>query len=313
MKPKTSYRKRRDLMLKKFSASTCVSVLAETITRSGARVTCKRGRPCAVKKEKLIAYILWARLCNDGYEEMELESELYLHRHYDHSNFQYHYTKLQLTVLYQVSELLKNKILELTNNILLHIADSTALSTSVREERLVQGTRNKVKLTVKFHTLLGYDPPNKLVVVEGMLASSNHVSDSQGAIQLSNNKLAGYLFGDSAYETYALINHAIKHQLQPIVKPKEQEVKKKLSAKAQLRKIWNGNLQRLYRDIRGTGEVVYGGATRAGIIHTKSLKRGNQNKDSLLIGLRQNLFTLLRLNALTNILRKTGAMRVPSS
>ena len=67
------------------------------------------------------------------------------------------------------------------NEILLHIFDSTALSTSVREEKVRQGTRNKEKLTVKFHTMLGYDPPFQLVVVEGMLASDNHTSDAKGA------------------------------------------------------------------------------------------------------------------------------------
>jgi hypothetical protein len=61
----------------------------------------------------------------------------------------------------------------------------------------------------------------------------------------------------------------------------------------------------LYKEIRGTGEVLYGAATRAGLIHTKSIRTDNQNKDSLVIGLRQNLFTYLRLKALIRIIRKT--------
>ena len=63
--------------------------------------------------------------------------------------------------------------------------------------------------------------------------------------------------------------------------------------------------QRMYKDIRGTGEVLYGAATRYGLIHTNSRRDVNRRKDGLLIGLRQNLLTYLRLKALIGIIRKT--------
>ncbi len=61
----------------------------------------------------------------------------------------------------------------------------------------------------------------------------------------------------------------------------------------------------MYKDIRGTGEVLYGAATRCGLIHTNSRRDENRAKDGLLIGLRQNLFAYLRLKALIGIIRKT--------
>ena len=78
-----------------------------------------------------------------------------------------------------------------------------------------------------------------------------------------------------------------------------------MGAKARHKKIWNGNPQRMYKDIRGTGEVLYGAATRCGLIHTNSRRDENRAKDGLLIGLRQNLFTYLRLKALIGIIQKT--------
>ena len=307
MKPCFSYRKRRDLMLKNFSASKCVDVLSDTMRHCGTFLHYKRGRPCEVKKEKLVAFILWSRLTGDKFEEMEQNSELFLNRHYDHSNLHYHYTRLPATVLYTLTSILERKIKSMINEILLHIADSTALSTSVREERLVQGTRNKVKLTTKFHTLLGYDPTFQLLVVEGMLASDKHISDSKGTEQsISQEKLKGYLLGDSAFETYDLINLAKEKGLTPLFKPQKKTVRKKLSYKAQLRKVWNGNHSRLYKDIRGSGEALYGAATRTGIIFTHCKRTDNQHKDSLIIGLRQNLFTYLRLKSVfQRIIRKT--------
>jgi len=305
MKPITTYRQRRDLMLKKFSTKTISSILEEEILRSGLLIAFTRGRPCEIKKEKLIGFLLFSRLMTDVYEQIELNSEIYLGRHYDHGSFAYHYTALSPMVICNLTSILEVKIKQLTDEILLHIADSSALSTSVREERIRQGTRNKVKLTTKFHTLLGYDPPNQTIVVEGMLASDNKLSDSKGAqIMLSGKGLKGYSFGDSAFETYDLINQTLEQGLIPIYKPTKKSVSKKLSAKARLRKVWNGNHSRFYRDIRGTGEVLYGGATRCGLIHTNSVREDNRQKDALLIGLRQNLFAYLRLKVLWELLEK---------
>jgi len=243
---------------------------------------------------------------HDGYEEMELNSELYLRMHYDHSAFQYHYRNLPIEVICILTDIFKDKINDLlTEDILFHIFDSTALSTSVREERTRQGLRNKEKLTRKFHTMLGYDPPNKLIVVEAMLASDNHTSDNQGALSIIYEGLKGYGLGDSAYETYELVQKTEQVGLIPLYKPTKKEVKKKLSAKAQRRKVWKGNPSRWYKEIRGVGEVLYGAATRAGLIHTHSTFEPNMFKDALVIGLRQNLLTYLRLRALFRIIRKT--------
>jgi hypothetical protein len=52
MKPNISYRKRRDLMLKKFSSPKIVEVLTEATIRSGICLTFKRGRPCEIKKRE---------------------------------------------------------------------------------------------------------------------------------------------------------------------------------------------------------------------------------------------------------------------
>ena len=283
-------------------------MLADTLRSSGIILVYGYGRPCEVRKEKLIGYLLFARLCGDVYERMETQSELYLKRHYDHSAFQYHYTSLSQEVILKLTSLLEQRIKEMINEILLHIFDSTALSTSVREERIRQGTRNKEKLTNKFHTMLGYDPPFQVVIVEGMLASDNHTSDAEGAENILKSKegIKGYGFGDAAFETYGFIDESLGKNIEPIYKPTKKAVGKKLSAKAKLRKVWNGNHSRMYKDIRGTGEVLYGAATRCGLIHTNSIREDNRQKDSLLIGLRQNLFTYLRLKVLLELFENLG-------
>lgn len=310
MKPTISYRKRRDLMLKKFSTPKILDKLTEVTRRKGLIIIYKIGRHCEIPKEKLITFVIFSRMSHKGYEVMEQESELYLNRHYDHSAFQYHYANLSVTVIYQLTYLFRDMIYKLINEIYLHIFDSTALSTSVRAERTRQGIRKKEKLTDKFHTLLGYDPPFQIIVVEGMLMTDHHTSDGKGGeILLQQTKIKGYGFGDTKYGTYDLIQLSEEQNLIPVFKQDKKRVRKTLSAKARHRKIWNGNPQRMYKDIRGTGEVLYGAATRCGLIHTNSRRDDNRAKDGLLIGLRQNLLTYLRLKALMRIIRKTPKNR----
>jgi hypothetical protein len=242
----------------------------------------------------------------DRYEEMELDSELFLGRHYDHSNFWYHFNRLPAKVIQRITWHYERLIITfLEQEIILHIFDSTALSTSVREERTRQGLRKKDRLTQKYHTLLGYDPPNQIIVVEADLATNNHVSDNQGALQMLPGDKKGYSFGDGAYETYELTQATEEAGLVPVYKATKKSVAKTLTAKARRRKAWDGNPKRLYKEIRGVGEVLYGAATRAGLIHTQSRREDNRQKDALIIGLRQNFLTFLRLEALRRIIRKS--------
>ena len=305
MKPTTTYRKRRDLMLKKFSTVKILDDITETTRRKGIVIIYKRGRKCKIRKERLVSYILLLKMFRRGYETMEQESELYLNEHYDHSDFAYHYNKLSENAIHSLTYLFRDQIYTLINEVYLHIFDSTALSTSVRAERTRQGIRKKEKLTDKLHTMLGYDPPFQIIVVEGMLMTNHHTSDSKGGeILLKQNNIRGYGFGDSKYGTYGLIQLSEEQNIIPVFKQDKKRVRKALSAKARHRKIWNGNPKRMYKDIRGTGEVLYGAATRAGLIHTNSRRDDNRAKDGLLIGLRQNLFTYLRLLSLLELFEK---------
>lgn len=287
-------------MLKNYSTLRIFKGLCEVVYRRRIIPNAKYGRPCIIPKHKLISFLLLWKVYNEVLEKMEMDSELYLGKHYDHSTFSYHYRKLPEDVIYRTTSEYEKLCLQLLEqDVLFHIYDSTAISTSVREERLKQGTRDKQKITQKFHTALGYDPPHQLVIVEAMFASDHHISDSQGALIMMNDKeWKGYDFGDRAYWTYELIEKTIEQKRVPIFKPKKGNIRKKTSEKAKLQKIWEGsNLERLLKEIRGLGEVLYGAATRAGLIHSQCRLDENQHKDALVIGLRQNLFTFYRLEA----------------
>lgn len=283
-------------MLKKFSAKKIFLQLCDVVKQHQIIPLETRGRPCRIPKYKLIAYILYQKCYDNVLEEMEINSELFLDEHYDHGTFSYHFKRLtdeQIeSIVWHYERLIMQK---LEWEIQFHIFDSTAISTSVREERIRQGTRNKEKITQKFHTCLGYDPPNQLVVVEGCKATTKKVSDNQGALQMLRSDLRGYSLGDGAYETYELIEKTEQNGLFPIYKPQNRTIRKTLSAKKRVRDRWDGNALRIYREIRGLGEVLYGAATRCGLIKSECRLAENQRKDGLVIALRQNLLTYLRL------------------
>ena len=67
--------KRRDLALKKFSAKSIFLQLAQATKQTGLVTIFNRGRPCEVLKEKLIAYVIDARLLGKVYEIMEQEKK----------------------------------------------------------------------------------------------------------------------------------------------------------------------------------------------------------------------------------------------
>jgi hypothetical protein len=285
-------------MLKKHSSLSIFKSLCNVVKQNGIILPSKKGRPCEIPKYKLISYILFQKCYDEVLEEMELNSELYLNRHYDHGTFSYHYRRLSPKVIEEITWYYERLIMEfLKQDIIFHIFDSTAISTSVREDRLRQGTRNKEKLTQKFHTLLGYDPPNQIVVVEGCKATTKKTSDNQGALLMLRDDLVGYSLGDGAYETYELIEETEKKGLFAIYKPQKRPVGKKLSTKKRVRDRWEGNANRIYKEIRGVGEVLYGAATRAGLIKSECRLVENQHKDGLVIALRQNMLTYLRLEA----------------
>ena len=120
-------------MLKNFSAKSISAIMAEEILRSGIMLVYQRGRKCEIDKEKIIGFLLFSKIMHNGYEEMELNSELFLAKHYDHSNFHYHYTSLLPGVICMLTSILEVKIKKLIDEILLHIADSSALSTLLKE------------------------------------------------------------------------------------------------------------------------------------------------------------------------------------
>jgi len=290
MKPKPqTYWKRYDLLYKNHSKKDLFKRLKKEATKLGCPFVKQdnRGRKPKFKPKIYAAYLTLQKIFRHRYRDMELEADLYLPDKADHSTFARNYAKIPESYIEQLITNLVDKEFSYW------IADSTCISTKIRVERIVQGTRNKVKLRDKFHIVIGYDPPTQTTFILGAKATDEHVSDSQGAIQIIKGKQSNaYFLGDSAYNTYELHETVKEAGMFAQMKPDNKDIRKPMSVKAKQTKLFSKNL---YKEIRGIVETIFGGATNAGLMLTYAKNEHTRRLDTLMLAVRHNLLASIRL------------------
>ncbi len=288
MKTNVSYWKQYDFLYKNNSKKSLFKRLKKEGKKLGQPYKKKdnRGRKPKFSSIVYASFICLQKIFRHRYREMELEADLYLPDKADHSTFQRNYEKIS-------EEYIEKLITNLVNRTFIYwIADSTCMSSKIRVERTVQGVRNKVLLRDKYHVIIGYDPPTNTTMILGVKASDEHMSDSQGAIKLLKGKQSNaYFLGDSAYNTYELHEVVKSVGLFPLMKPDNKGIRKTLSVKARQVKLFS---KKLYREIRGIVETVFGGATNAGLILSYAKKDHTRRLDTLMLALRHNLMANIR-------------------
>lgn len=290
--PQITYWQKYDLLYKKHSKKDMFKRLEKECLKLGKPYTKQdnRGRKPKFESTTYAAFLSLQKIFRHRYREMELEATLYLPDKADHSTFARNYAKIPEWYIEKAIANLVDK------EFCYWIADSTCISTKIRVERTVQGTRNKVKLRDKYHIIIGYDPPTHTTFILGAKASDEHMSDSQGAIEILKNKEAtAYFLGDSAYNTYDLHEVVKESGMFAMMKPDSKGIRKTMSAKAKQTKLFS---KQLYKELRGIVETVFGGATNAGLMLTYAKKTHTRRLDTLMLALRHNLMASMRLNVM---------------
>ena len=108
---------------------------------------------------------------------------------------------------------------------------------------------------------------------------------------LKGKDVAVWFLGDSAYNTYDLHKLVERCGLFPQMKPDRKPIGNLMSPKGRHVKMFS---KRVYRELRGVVETVFGGATNAGLILTHSKKEHTRRLDTLMLAVRHNLFASLR-------------------
>ena len=293
-----TYWKKYDFLYKKHSKKTLYHKLRKQCSKIKAPYTKQdnRGRKPKFTPKEYAAYLAIQKIFRHRYRTMELEATLYLPQKADHSTFARNYNKIP-------EEYLERLITSFVNKEFGYwIADSTAMSTKIREERTHHGTRKKFKLHDKYHVIIGYDPPTHTTMILNAKATDQHVSDSQAAQEMLKGKdAAAWFLGDSAYNTYDLHKMVEDCGLLPQMKPDRKGIGNLMSPKGRNTKMFS---KRLYRELRGVVETVFGGSTNAGLVLTYAKKEHTRRLDTLMLAVRHNLFANLRV-WLNFIMRQT--------
>jgi len=289
-KPNKTYWQKYDLLYKKCSKKSLFKRLKKECRKLGQpyKKRDNRGRKPKFSPYDYASFICLQKIFRHRYREMELEADLYLPDKADHSTFQRNYEKIS-------EEYIEKLIVNLVDKKFIYwIADSTCMSSKIRVERTIQGVRNKALLRDKYHVIVGYDPPTSTTMILGVKATDEHISDSRGAINILHEKQShAYFLGDSAYNTYEL-HEVIKNVgLFPLMKPDNKGIRKTLSVKARQVKLFS---KRIYKELRGIVETVFGGATNAGLILSYAKKEHTRRLDTLMLALRHNLMASIRLD-----------------
>ena len=304
-KPKrpNTYWRRLDFLYKNNSKKDMFELIKKEVSKNKLVYEKKdsRGRKPKFLLEEYVAFLVLQKIFGHAYREMELEAELYLPDKVDHSTLARNFAKISEEYLEQLAVSFVNKEFSFW------LGDSTGISTKIRVERIRQGIRNKTKLTEKYHVILGYDPSTGETMILAVKASDNRLSDSKAAQEmikelLKGKKVYAWFLADSAYNTYALHEILEEHGLEAQIKPDNKGISKKMSVKARKIKLFK---KRLYKEVRGVVETVFGGATNAGLILTRSKKTHTRRLDTLILAVRHNLFANLKTCLLTIIVRQT--------
>lgn len=288
-KPNKTYWQKYDLLYKNHSKKSIYKMLKRQSKKQGLpyKKEDPRGRKLKFSPYDYTSFICLQKIFGHRYREMGLEANLYLPDKADHSTFARNYAKIPEEYI----EFLITSFIE--KEFSYWIADSTCMSTKVKVERTLKGMRNKVLLRDKYHVIIGYDPPTNSTMILGVKATDEHVSDSKGAIEIIKGKQShAYFLGDSAYNTYELHEVVKCAGLFPLMKPDKKGIRKPMSIKASNLKLFS---KKIYKEIRGIVETVFGGATNAGLILTYAKKVHTRRLDTLMLALRHNLMASIRL------------------
>ncbi len=287
-KPNKTYWQKYDLLYKKHSKKSLFKRLKKECRKLGQPYKKKdnRGRKPKFSPIVYASFICLQKIFRHRYREMELEADLYLPEKADHSTFARNYEKISESYIEELIVKLVEK------EFIYWIADSTCMSTKVKVERTLKGMRNKVLLRDKYHVIVGYAPPSNSTMILGVKATDEHVSDSRGAIEIIKSRQSyAYFLGDSAYNTYELHEIVKDAGLFPLMKPDKKGIRKPMSVKASNVKLFS---KKIYMEIRGIVETVFGGATNAGLILTYAKKVHTRRLDTLILALRHNLMASMR-------------------
>lgn len=309
-----TYWKRYDQVFKHFSSRTIYEKIRELTYRLGKPFIKKgkRGPKFKIDPEEYAAYEAYQIIShNASYRDMELDAELFVQKHLDHSIFHTNFLKIPYEYLNKLLCEVAHMLKQLLGSVVITLLDSTGLGTKRYEETIFKGKRKRRNKEFKLHTITSYHPKEKLTYFIDALSSDKHISDAEGATRLvKRNETGGFHCGDRGYDAEKLYRAILEKEGVPIIKPKK-HAPKLFSERAKGMKMYR---KHIYDELRPVVETPYGGLENKGLIQTRCVRDDTIKKKGLLVALRHNLMTYMRvvvnqIGWLMGIIRQTRQFR----
>lgn len=290
-----SYWKKYDSVYKHFSYKKIYELILHLTKDFGAPFERKssRGRPFKICPVKYAAFMIFEIITGDSqYRSMELDSELFVAKHIDHSTFSLNYGKIPLQyflkLIARVGVMLEH-LLRYTKE---YVVDSTTVTTPLTFTTIIKGKKVKEKIEYRSHAIVSIHEKEQAVVVRTALSTSKKIADCEAAkIMLEEGTIQDInLNADRGYDFERVYKACYENNIKPNIRPREyllQEETQRLQGITE----YNDEKRRKYR---GRIEVIFGGITNAKLMTTRLKKETKILSYTALILLRHNILTLAR-------------------
>ena len=290
---KLTYWKRYDKVFKYFSSKKIYEKILEIVKMLGEPFKKKnnKGRKFKINPDEYTALIAFKISSGDDYRDMEIDSELYVKEHIDHSTFGKIFFRIPYDYLRKLLQLTGLMLEDLLRHAKIHIPDSTKLSTDRYKEIIYRGKRRRVKETFKLHIIVQRHPKRKMTIIMDGLSSDAHVSDAEGAARMSHVMHEGDICeADRGYDYEKVYRACAERRVRTNIKQQNKENGKgfRYRKKAKFHK-------QAYKKQRGIVETRFGAIENAGLTLAHYRTEETRFKYGLLLAFGQNINNLLRL------------------
>ena len=251
----------------------------------------KRGRHFKIDPEEYAALIAFKISSGDCYREIELDSEIFVDEHIDHSTFGKNFQKIPYDYIRKLLQLTGQLLEELLGHAKVHVPDSTKLSTDRYTEIIYRGKRRRVKETFKLHTLVQRHPKNRMVIIMDGIATNHHISDAEGFVRMSAVLHEGDILpADRGFDYEKVYEACAERKVKTNIKQQNKNSGK--GFRHRKKALFHA---RSYKKQRGIVETRFGTIENAGLTLTHYRINNTRYKYGLLLEIMQNVRNLMRV------------------
>lgn len=291
---KLAYWKKYNRLLNGFSSVGLYRLVLLFAQRLGSPYGVSRfGRKHKVLPVEYAAYVSFMIfMYNAAFRVMELESEVYLGVHVDHSTLAVNFEKVPCGYFLDLVEhtgAYLDRLLELSDQ---YVVDSTALTTPLKFNASIKGKIVEERIEFRIHTLVSLHPKDNCVCIRKVLPTTKHVPDCDGAaIMLSDQKTTNVtLHADRGYDYERVYKACKDNNIKPNIKPQAYKITEG-SLREQAIYKYDNQKRKKYR---GIIETVFGGLTNAKLFTTRLKKPPKILAYGAITHLRHNILNIAR-------------------